>query len=112
MPDVASLVRGFPRLLGAHKRDGVENHSVARPRDGDRGGLGRPSLRRYVRARSELREADLEHRDDAVVRDLDVGGFQIAMNAAAFVRVFERVGDLRAIVSAVHGFKPDRLPMT
>ena len=41
-----------------------------------------------------LGEAKVEHLDDALGRDLDVGGLQIAMDDALFVRGFERLGDL------------------
>ena len=41
-----------------------------------------------------LRETEVQHLDGAVVGDLDVGGFQIAMDDAALVRRFERIGDL------------------
>ena len=41
-----------------------------------------------------LRETEVEDLDRAVGRELDVRGFQIAMDDAALVRGFERVGDL------------------
>ena len=42
----------------------------------------------------ELREAEVEHLHDAVRRDLDVRGLQIAMDDALLMRGFERLADL------------------
>ena len=50
---------------------------------------GTPAL-----APRELRESEVEDLHDAVRRDHDVRGLQIAMDDAAFVRGFERGGDL------------------
>src|SRR5207248_7609355 len=53
-------------------------------------------------ARDGLRQAEVEHLDGVVARDLDVGWLQVAVNNPAFVRRFERVADLRR--------DPQRLP--
>ena len=45
-------------------------------------------------ARRRLRQAEVEHLDDAVGRDLDVGGLEVAMDDALLVRGVERIGDL------------------
>ena len=45
-------------------------------------------------ALERLREAEVQHLHAAVVCDLDVGRFQIAMNDPCFVRRFQRLGDL------------------
>ena len=46
------------------------------------------------RAVGGLGQAEVEHLDGAVRRDLDVGRLEVAMDDAAAVRGFERVGDL------------------
>ena len=43
-------------------------------------------------------QSEVEHLDHALRRDHDVGGLQVAMNDAFFVRRFERVGDLLGVV--------------
>jgi hypothetical protein len=47
----------------------------------------------HVGAFSRAR-AEVEDLHDAVRRDLDVGGLQIAMDDASLVRGIERIGDL------------------
>ena len=42
----------------------------------------------------QLGQAEVEHLDHAIGRDLDVGRLQIAMDDALLVRRFERLGDL------------------
>ena len=44
--------------------------------------------------RAALRQPEVEHLDDAVVRDRDVRQLEIAMDDTLFVRRFESVGDL------------------
>jgi hypothetical protein len=53
-------------------------------------------LARAVRAGSEdrFREAEVEHLDRAIRCDLDIGGLEIAVDDALFVRRFERLGNL------------------
>ena len=55
-------------------------------------GRGLITLRRAFSAR--LRQPEVEHFDDAVRRDLDVGGLEIAVDDAPFVRGFERARDI------------------
>jgi hypothetical protein len=43
-----------------------------------------------------LRETEVEHLDDAVGPDLDVGGLEVSVDDALLVRGFERIGDLTA----------------
>ena len=43
--------------------------------------------------RRQLGQAEVEHLHDTIGSDLDVGGLQIAMDDAAFVRRFKRLGD-------------------
>ena len=49
---------------------------------------------RTVRAASSFGQAEVQHLDRAVGRDLDVGRLQIAMDDAVLVRRFERLGNL------------------
>ena len=94
-PDVRALVDGQPaRLFGTHVGGGAEDDALAR--------AAAPSIvgdcegRRAIAScrSSSLRQPEVEHLDDAVRRDLDVGRLEIAMDDAPLVRRFERVGDL------------------
>ena len=58
---------------------------------GRRVAAGGASCRSSIR---RLREAEVEHLDDAVGPDHDVGGLQVAMDDALLVSGLERVGDL------------------
>ena len=91
-----ALPRG---LLRRHVGRGAEDHAGcvlgramahASVKSASRRCPGRP--RRIER----LGQAEVQHLDGAVGRDLDVGRLQIAMDDAAVVRRLERVGDLRA----------------
>ena len=87
------LSTGLPaRLLGAHVGGGPEDGALARAADGHRRRLRqircRPSLGR------RLREPEVEHLDDALGRDLDVGRLQIPVDDPLLVRRVERVRDL------------------
>jgi hypothetical protein len=61
--------------------------------DGDRGGLGEVGRGRG-HGIERLGEAEVEHLHPAVAVELDIGGFQVPVNDALFVRGFERFGDL------------------
>ena len=50
--------------------------------------------RRRVSRRRQLGESEVQHLHDAVGRDLDVGGLQVAVDDALLVRGFERGGNL------------------
>jgi hypothetical protein len=56
-------------------------------------GFPGPTIVEGRRAR-KLRQPKVEHLHDAVARELDVGGFQIAMDDPLLVRRFEGFGDL------------------
>ena len=98
-PHVAALVgRASLRLLRRHVARRAEQRADAghHRRRSDRrrlrevrasvgAGLGRPR---------QLRQAEVEHLDHAVGRDLDVGGFQVAVDDAVLVRRFKRLRNL------------------
>src|SRR4029453_3791580 len=78
-PDVAALVDRTPaRLLRTHVRGSARDRS-------------RTSRGRFL---GDFRQAEIQQLDDAVRRNLDVPWLQVAMNAAFFVRGFERFSDL------------------
>lgn len=94
-PDVGALVHGLAaRLLGRHVGRGTENQTEVCGVRGERGGVR--DVRRRSRARRihGLGKTEVEHFHRAVRPDLDVRRFQIAVDDAALVRGFERVGDL------------------
>ena len=96
-PHVAALVDDAALcLFGAHVGGGAEDQSGLRHRRRrDRRRVGVCPIPDPAPDRIErLRQTEIEHLDRAVVADLDVGGFQIAMDDPAFVRRFERIGDL------------------
>ena len=55
---------------------------------------GRAAMPAHEPRVEHLRETEIEHLDRAVGAHLDVRGFQIAVDDAAFVRGVERVGNL------------------
>src|SRR4029453_15779573 len=78
-PDVGALVDRVPaRLLRTHVRGSARDRSRT-----NRGGL-----------LGDVRQTEIQQLDDALRRDFDVPWLQVAMNAAFFVRGFERVSDL------------------
>ena len=93
-PDVGALVHRLPpRLLRRHVGGGSEEESRRRRSRRHRRRL------RYVRrsrlvSRVRLREAEIEHLDLAVLRELDVRRFQVAVDDALLVSLFEGLGDL------------------
>ncbi len=93
-PDVGTLVDGFgSRLLGRHVGGGAENHAF------DGGVPGERGRQRRVRVATlrlpGLGEPEVEHLDHALVGELDVGGFEVAVDDARFVRGLQRLGDLQ-----------------
>ena len=93
-PDIGPLVDDLAaRLLRAHVGGGAEDDPRAGARRsshvGDCVGSGAPGSRV-----PDLRQAEVQHLDHAVGRDLDVGRLQIAMDDPLLVRRFERVGGL------------------
>ena len=111
-PDVGSLVDGLAAgLLGRHVGRGAEDDPGSRAGVGESGGLrqlaGRPAAR--TAATPGLGEAEVEHLDLAVGRQLDVGGLQVAVDDAVLVRLLERLGDLlRDRDRFVHGDRAAR----
>ena len=79
------------RLLRRHVRDGADHHA------GDGHLLLGDQLVALFR-RQELRQAEVEHLDEAAVGANQVGALDVAMDDAAAVRLVERVGDLHADV--------------
>src|SRR5262245_59868783 len=93
-PDVGPFVdRLAARLLGTHVRSRADDQPVARVVDGDGRRLG-DTLRALAARYLELRQSEVEHFDDAGGSDLDVRGFQVAVNDPFLVRGLERLGDL------------------
>ena len=99
--DVAAGV-GLPpaHLLGRHVADRPEDHSR----------LGRGRRRRQVRLLlpallgvRQLREAEVEDLDPAVLRDEEVLGLQVPMDDPLLVGGGEAVGDLQRVVEALRG---------
>ena len=76
------------RLFGAHVSGGAEHRAGARARRRDRDALGSGFVAQG------LGEPEVEHLHGAVRRQLDVGGFEIAVDDALFVRGFESAGEL------------------
>ena len=94
-PDVGALVDALAaRLLRAHVRGRAHDDARAGRRGvvivGDCVTMAPP--RRS--GSSSLGQAEVEHLDRAVGRDLDVGRLQVAMDDALLVRRLERLGDL------------------
>ena len=99
-PDIAPLV-GI--MAEQHLRRQI------RKRPGDaapRMIVARSCRRRLELGRNPPRKAEVEHFRAAIGADDDIGGLQIAMNDAPFVRVRERVGDLNAIANHRISRKP------
>ena len=94
-PDVGPLVdRLAARLLRAHVGRGPENHPSRVPPTVSRCFQPPHPPDLYLFPRCKFRQPKIEHLHHAVGRDLDVRGFQIAMNDPLLVRRVERVGDL------------------
>jgi len=97
-PDVGAPVHGLPaRLLRRHVGGGAKDDAGARARVRQRRGLreidgGGPALRGF--ARPGLREAEIQHLDLAVGRQLDVRRFQVAVDDALLVGFLQGLGDL------------------
>ena len=95
-PDVRALVDRAPaRLLGRHVRGGAEDDARGRAGVGECRGLRevRRGARRRI-GRVRLGEAEVEHLDLAVGRELHVRGLEVAVDDALLVRGLERLGDL------------------
>ena len=93
-PDIGPAVDLLtPRLFGAHVGRSSENHALERRVLGE----GRRERRADVSALRlpRLGEPEVEHLDRAVVGDLDVGRFEIAVDDALLVRRLEGFGDLQ-----------------
>ena len=90
-PDVGAPVHRLAfRLLRRHVGGRSQNHSRLRRRQTQRRRVRhRVGLRVFVH---RLRQSEVEHLHFAVRSDLDIGGFQVAMNDAALVRGFQRFG--------------------
>ncbi len=87
-PDICALVDRLSfRLLRSHVGGRADRGSFCRHSHGDRRGVRR-------RVADNLRETKIEHFHAAAGSDLDVGGFEIAVDDALFVRGFEGCGDL------------------
>ena len=96
-PDVGPLVDGLAaRLLGGHVGGGAEDDAGQGARAGQGGGLGevdrRPACAQV--AAPGLGEAEVEHLDLPVGRELHVRGLQVAVDDALGVGLLERLGDL------------------
>ncbi len=92
-PDIGTLVDQMPScLLRAHVCGGTENH--AGERSAPRQSWGLRLIRPRPFRREGLCEPEVEHLDHSIARDLDVGGFEIAMDDPGSMGSVERVGDL------------------
>ncbi len=106
----AEVERPAARLLGRHVADGPHDRAGPRRRR-DVGDL-------FILGLQELRQAEVEDLDDAVLRDHDVFGLQVAVDDPGGVRLGEPVGDLVRDVeqplgrqrTALHHF-PQGLPV-
>ena len=104
-PHVGARIGGQPAgLLGTHVRRGAEQRPRARRLGGQGGGVREVTERAgggaaATRLRSllvghRLGETEVEDLDPAVVRELDVGRLEIAMQDPLLVRRLESLGDL------------------
>ena len=90
-PDVGALVDGLAAgLLGAHIGGGAEDHSGLRRAHADGGGI----VGLHGGSAADFGKAEIQNFDGTVGLDLDVAGFEIAMNDVLGVGGFEGVGDL------------------
>ena len=86
-PDIGAAVdRLALGLLGSHVRGSAEDHAGLRRGHAEGGRLGGPAARSAFLRLRYLRESEVQHLDRAIGLDLDVGGLQIAMGDAFFVR--------------------------
>ena len=95
-PHVRPFVDLFPAdLLGAHVGRRPDHRALARRQ------------RRVIRlARGGLGNAEVEHLDMAVARDLDIGRLEVAMHDPLVVRRRERAGDLGRDSSRIRQRQP------
>ena len=90
----ARLSTALPaRLLGRHVGGGAEDHAGPSWRTVSVGAVVEPT-RQLVHGPIGLGEAEVEHLDRAVRRDLDVRRLEVAVDDALLVRRLERLGDL------------------
>ncbi|MGD0670312.1 MAG: hypothetical protein ABSB23_22490 [Bryobacteraceae bacterium] len=90
-PDVGALVHGLTAgLLRAHVGGGAQDHSGLRRAHAD----GWRILGLHGRRPAYLRQAEIQNLNRAVGLDLDVAGFEVAVNYVLDVRRLEGVSDL------------------
>ena len=78
-------------LLGAHVRGGTDDHALARAADRHRRRLRRSASHSPATALANPKSSTFTEPSGV---DLDIGGFQIAMDDALLVRRFQRLGYL------------------
>src|SRR5262249_44713080 len=95
-PDVGALVGWTPfGLLRGHVCGGAEDDPCLRGSKRERGRVCRVGDARDSSGWSfQLRESEIENLHSIRRSERDVGGFEIAMDDAAVVRCFERIGNL------------------
>ena len=96
-PNVGALVDGFPlRLLGAHVRGGAKDEAhLGHRRRGDRRREREAAATAHSRRGVDrLGQSEVEHLHRPARRQLDVGGFQVAVDDPCAVRGLERIADL------------------
>ena len=92
-PDVGAPIGALPlHLLGTHVQRRPKHHALL----SSIGWRAVPVRRRpsSPRRRDGQSQAEIEHLDDAVGTDLDVGRFQVAVHDIVVVRSLEGLGDL------------------
>ena len=95
--DVRAVIHRLAfRLLGRHVGHGAEDGALGGLRD-SRPASSRVAVEALERRRHQLREAEIEHFDDARVGDHHVARLEIAVDDAGRVGGGQRIGDLDGV---------------